>query len=82
MQEYKQALKSTCETIKWYAAIDPQLGRSIAENMQEQARFQRDNQIGFAPLVDAMYDASARALKLVVPPSPSMRLAHYHRMRG
>jgi hypothetical protein len=79
MQEYKQALKSTCETIKWYAAIDPRLARSIAENMQRQARFQRDNQIGLAPQVDAMYDASARALKLVVPPSPSMRAAHQKR---
>jgi (2Fe-2S) ferredoxin len=82
MEVYRQALKSTFDTIKWYATIDPQLARSIAENMQDQARFQRDNQIGFAPQVDAMYDASAKALNLVVPPSASMRLAHHHRMRG
>jgi hypothetical protein len=79
MQEYKNALRETFETIKWYTTISPSLGRNIAENMQRQARFQRDNRIGFAPLVDAMYDASARALKLVVPPSKSMRAAHQKR---
>jgi hypothetical protein len=81
-QTYKNALRETFDTIKWYALIDPSLGRNIAENMLIQARIQRDNQIGDPSQVDGRLDASAYALKLVVPPSASMRKAHFYRMRG